>query len=82
MIGFTKALAKELGPSGICVNCVAPGFIDTDMNSHLSRADKAEFAENISLGRIGKAEEVADVIYFLASEGSSYITGEVLSING
>ena len=82
VIGFTKALAKELGPSGICVNCVAPGFIDTDMNSHLSRADKVEFAESISLGRVGRAEEVADAIYFLASEGSNYITGEVLSING
>lgn len=82
VIGFTKALAKELGPSGICVNCVAPGFIDTDMNSHLSEADKAEFAESISLGRVGRAEEVADAIYFLASEGSNYITGEVLSING
>lgn len=82
VIGFTKALAKELAPSGICVNCVAPGFIDTDMNSHLSEADKVEFAESISLGRVGRAEEVADAIYFLASEGSNYITGEVLSING
>ncbi len=82
VIGFTKALAKELGPAGIRVNCVAPGFIDTDMNAHLSDEDKAEFAENISLGRIGKAEEVADVIYFLASDCSSYITGQTITIDG
>ena len=82
VIGFTKALAKELGPSGICVNCVAPGFIDTDMNYHLSEEDKSEFSESISLGRIRRAEEVADAIYFIASEGSNYITGEVLSNHG
>ncbi len=82
VIGFTKALAKELGPSGINVNCVAPGFIDTDMNSHLTDVDKKEFAECTALGRLGTAEEVADSIYFLASKESSYITGQVLTIDG
>ncbi len=82
VIGFTKALSSELAPSGICVNCVAPGFIDTDMNSHLSPEDVREFEADVPLGRIGKAEEVAESIYFLASEGSDYITGQVLSIDG
>ncbi len=82
VIGFTKALAKELAPSGIRVNAVAPGFIETDMNKHLTDAEKAEFAENIALGRTGKAEEVADAIFFLASDSSGYITGEVLAVDG
>lgn len=82
VIGFTKALAKELAPSGICVNCVAPGFIDTDMNAHLSKADIEAFCEDVPLGRIGKAQEVAKSICFLASEDASYITGQVLSVDG
>ncbi len=82
VIGFTKALAKELAPSGICVNCVAPGFIDTDMNSHLTNADIEAFCEDIPLGRTGKAEEVAKSIYFLASPDASYITGQVLTVDG
>ncbi|MBR5155475.1 MAG: 3-oxoacyl-ACP reductase FabG [Clostridia bacterium] len=82
VIGFTKALAKELAPSGIRVNCVAPGLIETDMNSHLTHNEKAEFAEGVALGRIGKAEEVAETVFFLASEAASYITGEVLSVDG
>ena len=82
VIGFTKALSSELAPSGICVNCVAPGFIDTDMNAHLSTEEVREFEANVPLGRIGKAEEVAESIYFLASQGSDYITGQVLSIDG
>ncbi len=82
VIGFTKALAKELAPSGICVNCVAPGFIDTDMNSHLSPEEVRKFEEDVPLGRIGKAEEVAESIFFLASQGSDYITGQILSIDG
>ncbi len=81
-VGFTKSLAKELALSGIRVNCVAPGFIETDMNSHLTDAEKAEFAENVALGRLGKAEEVADSIYFLASDSASYITGQVLTVDG
>lgn len=82
VIGFTKALAKELAPSGICVNCIAPGFIDTDMNSHLTKAEIEEFCEDIPLGRTGKAEEIAKSIYFLASSDASYITGQVLTVDG
>ncbi len=82
VIGFTKALAKELGPSGIRVNCVSPGFIDTDMNSHLTDTDKAQFAENIALGRIGSPEEVAETIFFLASDKASYITGQTITVDG
>lgn len=82
VIGFTKALAKELALSGIYVNCVAPGLIETDMNSHLSAEDKAGFAEGIALGRCGLAQEVADVVFYLASEAASYITGQVISVDG
>ncbi len=82
VLGFTKALAKELGPSKIRVNAVAPGFIDTDMNAHISDADKEAFAQSTALGRIGKAEEIADIIYFLASDDSGYITGQTISADG
>ncbi len=82
VLGFTKALAKELGPSGIRVNSVAPGFVDTDMNAHITKADRTEFAENTALCRIGNAEEVADAIYFLASDDASYITGQNITIDG
>ncbi len=80
VIGFTKSLAKELGPSGITVNCVSPGVIDTDMNGHLSQEDIEELNEDTPIGRMGKAEEVADAVLFLAS--SDFITGEVLNVNG
>lgn len=82
VIGFTKSLAKELAPSGITVNAVAPGFIDTDMNSHLSEEDKKLFCEDIPLQRIGTAEEVAETLLFLASDSASYITGQVLTVDG
>lgn len=82
VIGLTKALAKELGLSGIRVNCVAPGVIDTDMNRHLSREDLAALGEETPLGRIGKPEEVAKAILFLAGEDSSFITGQTLSVDG
>ena len=82
VIGFTKALAKELGPSGITVNCVAPGVIDTDMNSHLSKEDCDALADETPLCRIGKPEEVASLICYLASEDASFITGQVISPNG
>lgn len=82
VIAFTKALAKELGPSGVRVNCVAPGTIDTDMNRHLTAEDLAALAEETPLERIGRPEEVARAIAFLASEEASYITGQVLSPNG
>lgn len=82
IIGMTKALAKEVGPSGIRVNCVAPGVISTNMNSHLSLEDMNSLIEETPLCRIGDADEVATTITFLASEDSSFITGHVLSVNG
>lgn len=82
VIAFTKALAKEVGPSGIRVNCVSPGVIDTDMNSHLSEEDMKELAEETPLCRIGRAEEVAKTICYLASDDASFITGQVISVNG
>ena len=82
IIGFTKALAKELGLSGIRVNCITPGIIDTDMNSHLSDEDIGNIVSEIPLGRIGKSDECAELIYFLASSDASYITGQVIGING
>ena len=82
VIGFTKALAKELGPSGINVNCIAPGLIDTDMNGHLSKEDIEDFCQDVPLGRIGKAEDVANAVWFLASGGADYITGQILNVDG
>lgn len=80
VIAFTKALAKELAPSGISVNCVSPGAIDTAMNNRLSEADKRLLCEEIPFGRMGTAEEVAEAVVFLAE--SRYITGQVLGVNG
>lgn len=82
VIGMTKALAKELGLSGIRVNCVAPGVIDTDMNRMHGEAVMQELAEETPLGRNGTPDEVADVIYWLASEQSKFVTGQVLGVNG
>lgn len=82
VIGFTKALAQEVGPSGICVNCIAPGVIDTDMNAALSAEDKEALAQQTPLGRLGTAAEVAEAVYFLASEAADFVTGQVLSPNG
>lgn len=82
LIGFTKALAKELAPSGITVNALAPGFIDTPMNRNVSPEDTAAFIEEIPVGRIGKPHEVAHAAAFLAHEDSGYITGQVLAVDG
>lgn len=82
LIGFTKALAKELGPSGIRVNCVSPGVIRTDMNSELTEDVIAELREDTPLLRIGTPEDVAQSIAFLASERASFITGQTLPVNG
>lgn len=83
VIGMTKALAKELGPSGITVNCVSPGVIDTDMNrAHLKEEDLTALADETPLCRIGTPEEVATAVSFLAGDGGSFITGQVLSVNG
>ncbi len=82
VIGLTKALAKELGPSGIRVNCVAPGVVDTRMNGQLEEETLAQLREETPLGRIAAPEEVARSIVFLAMENSSFTTGQVLSPNG
>lgn len=82
IIGLTKALAKELGPSGIRVNCVAPGVIATRMNSGLSVATLEGLADDTPLGRIGSPQEVASTSLFLASRDAEFITGQVLSPNG
>lgn len=82
LIGFTKALAKEVGPSGITVNAVSPGLIDTEMNAHLSMEDKEAMTSETPLGRMGSASDVAAAVLFLASEGASYVTGQVLGVNG
>ena len=80
MIGFTKALAKEVGPSGITVNCIAPGVIETEMNKRLSDEDKAALADETPLGRIGTPSEVARLALYLAED--TFITGEVINIGG
>ncbi len=82
VIGLTKALAKELGPSGIRVNCVAPGAIETDMTAFLTPEDRAALAGEAPLGRMGTPEEVADAIRFLAGEEARFITGQVLRVDG
>ena len=82
VIGLTKALAQEVGPSGIRVNCVAPGVIDTDMNAHLSADDLEALKEATPLLRLGTPQDVAEAIYFLASDQASFFTGQVLAPNG
>lgn len=80
LIGFTRALAKELGPSGITVNCVSPGVIDTDMNAHLSDEDMKALCDETPLGKIGKPEDVAQAVLFFAD--AAFVTGENLSVGG
>lgn len=82
IIGLTKALAKEVGPSGIQVNCIAPGVIDTEMNAALSEEDKAALIDETPLMRIGTPQDIANAMMFLASEKADFITGQVLSPNG
>ena len=82
LIGFTKALSKELGPSGIRVNSISPGFIDTDMTANISEEEKNSFIQNLSIERIGTPEDIADVAVFLSSDKSKYITGQNISVNG
>jgi len=82
VIGFSKSIARELGPRGITVNTIAPGFIDTDMTRALSEEQRAELLKAIPLKRLGEADEVAAAALFLVSDGAAYITGETLSVNG
>lgn len=82
VIGLTKALAKEVGPSGVRVNCITPGVIDTDMNAQLTAEDRAALAEETPLGRIGTAKEVAKTALFLCGEDASFITGQVVGVSG
>lgn len=82
LIGLTKALAKELGPSGITVNAIAPGMVETDMNAHFSKEDKEAIREETPLMRLGEPRDVALCALFLAEEGGDFITGQVLSVNG
>ncbi len=82
MAGFTRSLAREIGSRGITVNCVAPGFIDTDMTRELPESQRSRLLEQIPLGRLGDAAEVAAVVAFLASDSAAYVTGETLHVNG
>lgn len=82
MTGFTKSLAAEVGSRGITVNCVAPGFIDTDMTAELPEAIKTKMLERIPLGRLGAVHEIAATVAFLASSQAAYITGETIHVNG
>ncbi len=82
IIGLTRALAKEVGPSGIRVNCIAPGVIDTEMNGNLTPEVMAQLREETPLGTIGTPKQVADLALYLAGEGASFLTGQVISPNG
>ena len=82
MAGFTKSLAAEVGSRNITVNCVAPGFIETDMTAELPEAIKAKMLERVPLGRLGNVNEIASTVAFLASPSAAYITGETIHVNG
>jgi 3-oxoacyl-[acyl-carrier protein] reductase len=80
--GFTKALAKELGPSGIAVNCIEPGVINTEMNSELDEETFAQLCDETPVGRIGKVEEIAEFIFDIATEKSGFLTGQIIGFDG
>jgi 3-oxoacyl-[acyl-carrier protein] reductase len=82
MVGFSKSLAREVGSRNITVNCVAPGFIETDMTRALGEEQSRKLLENVPLGRLGKVEDVAQAVLFLCSPGAAYITGATLHVNG
>jgi len=82
MVGFTKSLAQEIGSRNITVNCVAPGFIDTDMTQVLSAEQRAKLVEHVPLKRLGQPEDIAAAVAFLAGPGAAYITGTTLHVNG
>ena len=82
VIGMSKALAKELAPSGIRVNCITPGMIDTEMNACYTEEEKKDITSEIPLERMGTAEDVAELFYFLSSPNAAYLTGQVIGVNG
>ena len=82
LIGMTKALAKEVGPSGITVNCIAPGVISTDMNASLSGEDIKALKEDTPLGKIGLPRDISNTAYFLSSDDAGFITGQIISVDG
>ncbi len=82
VIGLTKALAKEVGPSGITVNCIAPGMIDTQMNANLTEEEIKDFTSALPISRIGKTTEIAEAVYYFSSPAADYITGQTLAIDG
>ncbi|TCW32155.1 3-oxoacyl-ACP reductase FabG [Gulbenkiania mobilis] len=82
IMGFTKSMAREVGSRNITVNCVAPGFIDTDMTRALPEAQREALVQQIALGRLGEAKDIADAVGFLASDRAAYITGQTLHVNG
>ncbi len=82
IIGFTKAVAKEIGKKGVTCNVVAPGFIESDMSAGLPEEIKAKYLENIAVGRFGTSDDVANAVMFLADSKSSFITGQVLTVDG
>ena len=82
VVGFSKSLAKELGSRNITVNCIAPGFIDTDMTRGLPDEQKSALLAHIPLGRFGQAEEIAAAVVYLSSDGAAYVTGNTLHVNG
>lgn len=82
VIAFSKSLAKEVGSRNITVNCIAPGFIETDMTEHLADNAKAAYLQNIPLNRFGKVEDIANSVQFLVGDGGNYITGSTIHVNG
>jgi 3-oxoacyl-[acyl-carrier protein] reductase len=82
IIGFTKAMARELAPRGITVNALAPGFVETEMTAKLSEKAREDYLRSIPLGRLGTCEDVAETVSFLVGPGAGYITGQVISVNG
>lgn len=82
MVGFSKSLAREVGSRNITVNCVAPGFIETDMTRALAEEQVKKLVENVPLGRLGRVEDVAQAVLFLCSPGAAYVTGATLHVNG
>jgi len=82
MVGFSKSLAREVGSRNITVNCVAPGFIETDMTRALAEDQVKRLVENVPMGRLGRVEDIAQAVLFLCSPGAAYMTGATLHVNG